>query len=105
ALIAREPAERVTRQRPAFGVPLAPLCGPPSRLPGMLRTRTRRTRMSFAAAVLIVSKTAPGTTINPDRTEPTPDVPSSDRRTVRARQSSRFDRLIWGRRQERVIEG
>jgi hypothetical protein len=45
------------------------------------------------------------TTINRDRTKTTPDVPPSATLTGRIGQSSTFDRLIWGRGQEPVIEG
>jgi hypothetical protein len=45
------------------------------------------------------------TTITRDRTKPTPNVPASDAHTGRTGQLSTFDRLIWGRGQEPVIEG
>jgi hypothetical protein len=44
-------------------------------------------------------------TINPDQTQPTPDVRRSGKLTGRTGQLSAFDRLIWGSGQEPVIEG
>jgi hypothetical protein len=52
----------------------------------------------------VVSTVAVGGTINPDRT-PTRGVSPSDTPRDRLGQLSAFDRLIWGRGQEPVIEG
>jgi hypothetical protein len=56
------------------------------------------------SAAPVVSTIPVGPTINPDRTNATPDVPPSGKFRSRG-QLSAFDRLIWGRGQEPVIEG
>jgi hypothetical protein len=57
------------------------------------------------SAGVLFSITALGTTINPDSTQPAPEVAPPHGPSGAAGQLSTFDRLIWGRGQEPVIEG
>jgi hypothetical protein len=57
------------------------------------------------SAAPVVSTIPVGPTTNLDRSNATPDVPLSGKLGGRIGQLSAFDRLIWGRGQEPVIEG